>query len=272
MTFGRNTEKVSHAVDKGKPGEKSHIQQNDMLTTPSILTGLSHEVRTYMNSIVAFTFLSNNDSCTDEQRDEYNRHIMKSCDQLITLFDNFLDSALIDSEIPRSTYTKCKLNTLLEDLLDDINSSISRFDKKKVTLLLDERSGGDSIYIDKEKINRVLKNLFFNAFENTDAGYIRMGYRKQKNRVDFYIIDSGNGYTKNQQLLACDNFEEELVQNQNTFNTVSFMLSRKLIESMNGELWIRPNGVHGTAMYFSVPEPRVMKEGTSEHISSRIAI
>jgi K+-sensing histidine kinase KdpD len=272
MTSGRNTNKVSHTVNREKSGEKSHIQQNDMLTTPSILTGLSHEVRTYMNSIVAFTFLSNNDNCTDEQRDEYNRHIMKSCDQLITLFDNFLDSALIDSDIPRSTYTKCRLNSLMEDLLADINSSISRFDKKKVTLLLDERSGDDSIYIDKEKINRVLKNLFFNAFENTETGYIKMGYRKHPNGVDFYIIDSGNGYTKNQKLLSCDNIEDELVQNQNTFNTVSFMLSRRLIESMDGELWIRPNGVDGTAMYFSVPEHRVMKEGKSEHISSRIAI
>jgi len=99
-----------------------------------------------------------------------------------------------------------------------------------------------------------------------------MGYRKQPKGVDFYIIDSGNGYTKNQKLLSCDNIEDELVQSQNTFNTVSFMLSRRLIESMNGELWIRPNGVDGTAMYFSVPEHRVMKEGKSEHISSRIAI
>lgn len=273
MTFGSNTDKGSKkAAYKKSNNSNNHPHQHDMLNAPCILTGLSHEVRTYMNSIVAFTFLGNNENCTEEQRSEYNRHIMNSCDQLITLFDNYLDSALISSDLPRSTITKCKLKTLLKDLLFDLNNSISRFDNKEVTLLLDEKSGDDTIYIDKEKINRVLKNLFFNAFENTETGYIKIGYRKESDRVEFYVIDSGNGYTKNKELLACDNLANFLGKHYNTFNTVSFLLSRKLIESMNGRLWIRPNGVKGTALYFSVPEPDVIKEGNSEQISSRIAI
>jgi len=272
MTFGKNMEKESPGGDNRKSDNIPSVQKTDMFNTPSILTGLSHEVRTYMNSIVAFTFLSNNDNCSDEERDEYNRHIMNSCDQLITLFDNFLDSALIDSDEPRSTITKCNLKILFSDLIKDLNSSVSRFDKNKVTLLLDDSIGDDSIFIDKEKINRVLRNLFFNALENTESGYIKMGYRKQKNRVEFYVIDSGNGYTKNRELLTCENLSRYLGTHQNTFTTVSFILSRKLVESMDGEIWIRPNGVSGTAMYFSVPEHNVMKKGKTEPVSSRIAI
>lgn len=272
MTFGKNQEKESPPGDNGKSNKLNPLQNTDMLNTPSILTGLSHEVRTYMNSIVAFTFLSSNENCSDEERHEYNKHIMNSCDQLITLFDNFLDSALIDSDEPRSTITGCKLQKFFRDLIQDLNSSISRFDKNKVTLLLDESSGDDSIFIDKEKINRVLRNLFFNALENTESGYIKMGYRKRKDRVEFYVIDSGNGYTKNRELLACENISRYLVKHQNTFTTVSFILSKKLIESMNGEIWVRPNGVNGTAMYFSVPEHNVIKKGKNEPVSSRIAI
>lgn len=272
MTFGKNIEKGSQHGHNEKSEMINPVHNTDMLYTPSILTGLSHEVRTYMNSIVAFTFLSNNDNCTEEERSEYNNHIMNSCDQLITLFDNFLDSALIDSDVPSSTIIRCDLRTLLRDILNDLDNSISRFDKKKVTLLLDERSGHDSMFIDKEKINRVLRNLFFNALENTESGYIKLGYRKQKNRVEFYVIDSGNGYTKNRELLTCNNLTKYLSKHQNTFTTVSFILSKKLIESMDGELWIRPNGVNGTAMYFSVPEHNAMKKDKSEPVSSRIAI
>ena len=64
---------------------------SNILNCPEILTGLSHEVRTYMNSIVAFSFLQNTDSCNIGDRQEYTDHILNSCDQLITLFDNFLD-------------------------------------------------------------------------------------------------------------------------------------------------------------------------------------
>ncbi len=273
MTFGKNTEKELRHGDNGKSEKPDPVHNTEMLYTPSILTGLSHEVRTYMNSIVAFTFLSSNDSCTEDERKEYNNHIMNSCDQLITLFDNFLDSAIIDSDIPRSTITRCELRNLLIEIIDDLNNSISRFDKKnKVTLLLDEGSGYDAMFIDKEKVNRVLRNLFFNALENTESGYIKMGYRKQKNRVEFYVIDSGNGYTKNRELLTCNNLSKYVNKHHNAFTTVSFILSKKLIESMSGELWIRPNGASGTAMYFSVPEHNAMKKDKSETISSRIAI
>ena len=120
-----------------------------MLNSPTILTGLSHEVRTYMNSIVAFSFLMNNDTCNDIERQEYNEHILNSCEQLLTLFDNFLDSALIDSEKPRSILTKCQLSALLGELTIELNSSIKRFDKSLVTFVLDDKSGHDEMFIDE---------------------------------------------------------------------------------------------------------------------------
>ena len=265
-------QKEQSNINDGKPDNTNPVHSTDMLNAPSILSGLSHEVRTYMNSIVAFTFLSNNESCTAGERDEYISHIMNSCDQLITLFDNFLDSALIDSEEQKSTITRCRLKALLKDLLNELNNSLSRFDRKKITLVLDESSGDDSMYIDKGKINRVLKNLFFNALDSTGSGYIKIGYNKHKHGVEFYVIDSGNGYTKNQELFSCKNLRSYLVRHQNTFTTVSLILSQKLIESMGGKFWIKQNGSGGTAIHFTVPEHTVMKNHKSENISSRIAI
>lgn len=271
MTPGKNTGKEAGKTGAERSEYIDPVKDGKMLESPSILTGLSHEVRTYMNSIVAFTFLSNNEKCTDEEREEYNSHIMNSCDQLITLFDNFLDSALIDSDGPKSTVTNCNLRSLFQDMLNELNNSIRKFDKEKVTLIIDERQSDDSMFIDKEKINRVLKNLFFNALETTESGYIKIGYTKRKDRVEFYVIDSGNGYTRNLKLLEADAPGEDAFTPRNTFSTISFILSSKLIESMGGKLWIRPNGVNGTAMYFSIPANN-NKKNYSEAISSRIAI
>ncbi len=272
MAFGKNIEKESPKGDNDKSDNRGPVQNTNMLNTPSILTGLSHEVRTYMNSIVAFTFLSNNETCSDEERREYNNHIMNSCDQLITLFDNFLDSALIDSEVPRSTITKVRLKDLLKGLLDELDNSLNRFDKKNVTLIMDERSGDDFMYIDREKINRVLKNLLFNAMETTESGYIKIGYIRHRNRVEYYVIDSGNGYTRNSELLNCKNLGKYINRYQNTFTTVSFILTQKLIESMGGRYWIKPNGDDGSCIYFSIPDHGIIKNEKSNSILSRIAI
>lgn len=273
--------KYSHQVENTSKikevqgSQNSSVESSSILSCPTILTGLSHEVRTYMNSIVAFSFLQNSDSCTDIEKKEYNNHILNSCEQLITLFDNFLDSALIDNEDPGQNLARHKLSTILEKLSIDLNSSIRKFDKKGISLILDDKAENDEMVIDEEKINRVIKNLFYNALENTTSGYIKLGYKKRDNKVIFYVLDSGTGYTLNKELLSASSLTNYLVKHNNTFNTVGLILAQKLVSNMGGELWIEPNGVNGSGMYFSVTENILPARGKSiseNIINSRIAI
>jgi len=271
------SEQMSSKPASGDALGKDSISCTDsnILNCPEILTGLSHEVRTYMNSIVAFSFLQNTDNCNINDRQEYTDHIMNSCDQLITLFDNFLDSALIDSERPRANLKKREVAKILQDLAIELNSSLAKFDKNSVTLVLEEQTEKDEVFIDEEKIFRVIRNLFHNAVEHTNSGYIRLGYKKVDSQVIFYVIDSGNGYQLNRELLEADNLTSYLVKNNSTFTTVGLILARKLIESMNGKLWIESNGVNGTGMYFSIQYRKAFDPHESEHINkfkSRVAI
>jgi hypothetical protein len=54
-----NNDKISALKSKGNEEE---IISNilNMINCPTLLTGMSHEMRTHMNSIVAFSFLMNN--------------------------------------------------------------------------------------------------------------------------------------------------------------------------------------------------------------------
>ncbi len=247
----------------------------NILNSPEILTGLSHEVRTYMNSIVAFSFLQNAENCNNNDRQEYTDHILNSCEQLITLFDNFLDSALIDTEKPSSNLKKRELRDVLQHLASDLNSTLAKFDKKNVSLVLEEQSDRDEAFIDEEKIFRVIKNLFNNALEHTTSGYIKLGYKKADSQVVFYVIDSGNGYHLNKELLEADNLTSCLAKHNSTFTTVGLILANKLIESMSGKFWIEPNGVNGTGMYFSIQHRKAFETHENKDINkfkSRIAI
>lgn len=265
-----NTSKIKEV----RVAEGAACGGSGIMASPTILTGLSHEVRTYMNSIVAFSYLLNNDSCTDSEKKEYNNHILNSCEQLLTLFDNFLDSALIDTEEPGNNLAKHKINTLLERLAIELNSSIRKFDKEGVTLILDDKAENDILFVDEEKINRVFKNLFYNALENTSSGYIKLGYKKRDNKVIFYVLDSGTGYHLNKELLSSNSLTNYLGKHSNTFTTIGLILAHKLIQNMGGDLWIEPNGVNGTGMYFSIPDKGMPMQGkfNKEIINSRIAI
>jgi K+-sensing histidine kinase KdpD len=110
--------------------------------------------------------------------------------------------------------------------------------------------------------------------ENTSTGYIKLGYKKRDNKVIFYVLDSGTGYHLNKELLSASSLANYLGKHNNTSNTIGLILAYKLIQNMGGELWIEPNGVNGSGMYFSVPERGLPLPGKikKEIINSRIAI
>lgn len=249
------------------------VQQPEILNCPKILTGLSHEVRTYMNSIVAFSYLLKNDECSQNEKNEFNEHIIASAEQLITLFDNFLDSALLETANPGHTFKKQEIGSLLDRVMTDLNRVITRAGKDDLKLILDPHTEIIESYVDEEKINRVLTNLFHNALENTSSGYIRLGYTKKKNKIIFFVIDSGEGYALSKDLLTTANLNGYVLRNTNTFNIVGLCLARRLVENMGGSTWIEPNGPGGSAIYFSVPDRVIPEQGkySTTQVNSRIA-
>lgn len=255
----------------GVPGETK--RQQGIMGCPTILTGLSHEVRTYMNSIVAFSYLLNNDECSENEKKEFNEHIITSAEQLITLFDNFLDSALLETTNPGNTLHKQDIGNLLNRVMADLNRVLARAGKENIRLILDPQGIINEIYVDEEKVHRVFINLFHNALENTSSGYIRMGCSRTDHRVIFYVIDSGDGFALSKDLLTASKINGYILKNINTFNIVGLSLARKLVENMGGRIWIEPNGPGGSAIYFSIPDRNFPEAGkyTKENIKSRIA-
>ncbi len=105
-----------------------------MINCPTVLTGMSHEVRTHMNAIVAFSFLMNRNGCNESEREEFSNQIFASCEQLIGLFDNFLDSAIIDTGNSKADLKVCKLNNILDDLLSEFREILKKEAHKDVSI------------------------------------------------------------------------------------------------------------------------------------------
>ena len=84
-------------IEYQRKGNDMDSSKNNMINCPTVLTGMSHEMRTHMNAIVAFSFLMKDNCCNNSEREEFSNQILNSCEQLIGLFDSFLDSAIIDT-------------------------------------------------------------------------------------------------------------------------------------------------------------------------------
>ena len=221
---------------------------------PTILKGMSHEMRTHMNAIVAFSFLMKENSSNNSENEEFKNQILSSCEQLMGLFDSFLDSAIIDTGNSKAEARICKLDNLLDDLLSELKEVIKKEDHKNIELLTEIRFNNSvQVLIDKNKIFRIIRCLFQNSLKNTKSGYVKIGYFLNDNKVTFYVIDSGQGYSKCKEFLYSEDLNESLLLYNDTYTAINITLARKLIQMLNGTIRIDCNGREGSGIYFSIP-------------------
>jgi len=226
----------------------------NMLKCPTVLTGVSHEMRTHMNAIVAFSFLMKDSGCKQQDREEFSNQILTSCDQLIGLFDSFLDSAIIDTGNSKGDLKIYKLDSFLEDLLSEFREELNKEGSHELELVTEiQSSNAIEVIIDKNKIYRAIRSLFHNSVKNTRSGYIKIGYFFRDDKLNFYVLDSGQGFFKCRDFIQTENLNESLIVHNDTYTAVNITLAKKLIQMLGGTISVECNGLAGTGIYFSVP-------------------
>lgn len=227
---------------------------DNMVNCPTVITGMSHEMRTHMNAIIAFSYLMKDSGCNDSEREEFSGQIFAACEQLIGLFDSFLDSAIIDAGISQSYAKVCKFDNLLDDLLSEFRDDLQKDSTKDLQLLYEiQYSNSLEIIIDKNKVYRIIRSLFQNSVKNTKTGYIKIGYFLRDENVNFYVLDSGQGFFKSKEFVNTNDLNESLLLHSDTYTAVNITLAKKLIQMLGGTISVECNGLTGTGIYFSVP-------------------
>jgi signal transduction histidine kinase len=258
-----------------KKGTGMNPIKNNILNSSTALTGMSHEMRTHMNAIVAFSFLMKDNSCTISDREEFGNQIISSCEQLLGLFDSFLDSAIIDTGNSKTESRICNLDNFLDDFLSEFRETINNESHKNLELITEiPFTNSTEVYIDRNKLFRVIRCLFQNSITNTKSGYIKIGYHFNNDLVTFYVLDSGQGYFKIREFLHSENINESLSLHNDTYSAINISLAKKLIQLLGGSIWIESNGFSGTGIYFSVPVKVVSKssKNINKYVNTMISI
>jgi light-regulated signal transduction histidine kinase (bacteriophytochrome) len=256
-------------------GKAMNSLKNIMLNSPTILRGMSHEMRTHMNAIVAFSYLMKKNCCNNSEREEFSNQIISSCEQLIGLFDSFFDSAIIDTGNSKTDSKICKLDNMLDDLLSEFREEIRKECHTKVELVTEiQFYNSAEIFIDKNRIFRVIRSLFQNSIKNTKSGYIKIGYYFREDKVTFYVLDSGQGYFKCKEFLHSEDLNESLTLYNDTYTAINITLAKKIIQMLGGTIWIECNCLTGAGIYFSVPSKMIASSDVNikKYVNTMIAI
>ncbi|MBK7214856.1 MAG: PAS domain S-box protein [Bacteroidales bacterium] len=223
----------------------------------AFLANMSHEIRSPMNSIVGFSELLDDEDLGPEQRHDFISIIRNSGKQLLTIINDIIDFAKIESNQLSINPTQLNLNKLLESIQMTTEVEKKNLGKHQVEMLLEKGFADDncSILCDEVRLKQVLLNLVGNALKFTNAGYIKTGYYSDEDKIIFYVKDTGKGIAKDKQHIIFERFrqEEESYTRLYGGTGLGLSISKGIVELMGGKIWLESETGSGATFYFSLP-------------------
>ena len=216
------------------------------------LFNMSHDIRTPMNAIMGFTELLNRNLDDQEKARGYLRKIQNASNLLLTIINQVLEMARIES----GTVTLKLEATDLSVLFHSVNTVFEAdIQKKNIQYSEDAHVPHKFAYCDKTKLEEIYLNIVSNAIKYTPDGHaIRVEIHelpsedKKKACYRFTCEDSGIGMSADYLPYIFDEFSREHTTTENKVvgTGLGLPIVKSLIELMGGTIQVESTQGVGT--------------------------
>ena len=226
------------------------------------LASMSHELRTPLNSILGLTELIIEKANLNEKDEERLGVVLNSGRRLMSLINDILDLSKIEAgkmEIKAE-------DVLLEELIDEVSSSISPLAMKKGIEFNVEREINTRIlvYTDKRRVIQVLINLLGNATKFTKKGEVKFNISSFDETIIFDVIDTGIGISDEDQKLVFEEFRQADGSSSRKYGGTGLGLSicKRIVDLLGGELSLTSKIGYGTTFTLKIPLKYISSDKT----------
>ena len=222
----------------------------------SLLTNLTHEVRTPLTVILGFTSI-----LREGVQTRYSRFvdlIERSGRRLLLLLDALLDLASIESGTLAIQAQRLNLNGLVESVAAETQSMLRT---KGLDLVFDLPSQCVSVQTDEAVLSRVLANILDNAIKFTDAGKVHVRLTVEGEEARITVEDTGIGIDEAFLPKLFEEFEQESQGLARDFQGAGLGLSvsQRLVQHLGGRIEVE--SAKGQGSRFTIVLPRVVEPG-----------
>lgn len=242
-------------IEKALIFAKEKAEENENLKT-AFLANVSHEIRTPMNGISGFAELLYHNMVSDNDKHRYLEIIYKNSNRLLTLINNILDISKLETNQLHIYENPCTIKSIVDDVVTSLSSKIEH--NKFIEFSIEtEKKLSDLVFIaDDARLKQVLTNILENALKFTNQGYIKA--KIELNDVDeiiFTIEDTGRGISKEFQKKIFNRFSQSDFTIKQNFggSGLGLPISKGLVESMGGSIWVKSLKGVGSTFCFSIP-------------------
>jgi len=219
----------------------------------AFLSSMSHELRTPLNAILGFAQIltSNTLPSTLEQKKEFANHILKSGRHLLTLINEILDLAKVES----GTITLSMEPVALADILLECRTMIEPIAATRKVRVLFPDVDGAVVMADRTRLKQVMLNLLSNAVKyNRDEGAVVLTCDQcTPTRMRLSIQDTGNGLNPEQVASLFQPFNRLGQESGAQEGTgIGLVVTKRLVELMGGEIGVTSSPGVGSVFWIEL--------------------
>jgi signal transduction histidine kinase len=203
---------------------------------------------------MGFSTLLNEPGISDDERHQYIDIIFQSGNHLLSIINDIVDLASIETGQVKLNKGQINLNTTLRSLYDQF--SYKKIPHKITLSLETPLSIKDAeIIADNTKLVQILSNLVNNAFKFTVKGKISFGYDLKDEFVEFFVRDTGIGIPAQHLSRIFDRFYQvdNTKSRQYSGTGLGLSICKAYVELQGGKIWVSSKPDEGTEFRFTIP-------------------
>ena len=240
----RQENELEAALDKA-------TKESDAKT--SFLLGMSHDLRSPLNSILGFSQLLEINEGMSEDALKYVDQISSAGKHLLTLINQILDLTGIDAGNTGVSQKSTDCYSVISSCIDLLDGQINDNGNILLNQIIPEEL--PLVFVDKVRMKQVLINLLSNAIKyNAPKGSITLTSLVSDTHVTLSVTDQGKGIPPEKIDDVFVPFKRLGMEASNVEGTgLGLALSKKLVVLMGGDIGVESTPNTGCRFWFSVP-------------------